>query len=125
MNIYKIQQLLSRFDKESQVLVKDFNFPDSNNGYLSGDYGSYRGYYNQPCLYTVDDPETAKITVAGIISILYKLTSGITFDGYKGGEFTYCNKNSLFVAPYGSSNRQVVNVIEKDGFVYLCLVDDL
>ena len=60
--------------------------PDAQVGFAPTGHGSWRGAYNEPCLYVeVGFPAS----LSEFIPHLEELASGKVFYGYKGGEYTY------------------------------------
>ena len=71
------------------------------------DLESYRGYYEDLSLdYGAD---TDPIIVRDLLK-MFEDADGSTYTGYKGGDFTMHRKTLVFVAPYGSCGRMLVNI---------------
>lgn len=132
MNIGEIKKALNCYNENMPVVAWDKYMKQFC--YLTRDFGSYRGYYNQPCIYTVtyfDDNSifsvedileqqkyTKLVDVGDVLWMLEKLTSE-EFTGYKGGEYRYDDSDPLNLAPYGSTDKVVVKVKEEHGIVFL------
>lgn len=61
-------------------------------------YGSWRGSYDEPCIYVQEDVDEC-ITSGDILTTINSLTNGDVFYGYKGGEYTYDVNNMLNFEP--------------------------
>lgn len=73
---------------------------------------SYRGFYDE---LAIGFAENGKIgTVEGLLEEL-KLADGMTFEGYKGGDFMMHRETPLWVANYGcTGSTMVVGIRECD-----------
>ncbi|VTP12615.1 hypothetical protein PUATCC27989T_00427 [Phytobacter ursingii] len=55
------------------------------------DCGSWRGVYSEPCIFV----ERGEGKLSEFIPFLDRLVSGEEFFGYKGGEYTYCDRDDI------------------------------
>ena len=72
--------------------------PDFLTGIIVTGQGSWRGSYDNPCLYaeaTYESDEESK--ASHILPFLEKLVSGEEFYGYKGGKYVYNEDDILYV----------------------------
>lgn len=73
-----------------------------------GDVRSYRGYYNYPAI----DESGEECTASMLRDKLEEATSGWTYYGYKGGEYTFARIDPLWVAEWGESSGVLVVGVE-------------
>ncbi|HEC65520.1 MAG TPA: hypothetical protein ENI23_09510 [bacterium] len=71
---------------------------------------SYRGYYTDLALDYDDD--VIGTNVRQLLK-MFEEADGRTYEGYKGGDFTMHRKTLVWVAPYGSCGRMLVDVQSK------------
>lgn len=65
---------------------------------------SYRGYYEQLCLEIVGPSMSA----AQLAEMLEEHCLGVTFEGYKGGDFTMGQWTEVWVGQYGTSYGDLI-----------------
>lgn len=76
---YTLKDFLNAYNQNPNIVIKGFK--------LTG-YGSWRGAYDEPCIY-IEEDENSSVEFSEIIEAINKLTDGTVFYGWKGGEFTY------------------------------------
>ena len=88
---------------ETLCEIKYLELTDWENirGLVLEGYGSWRGSYNEPCLYIREDPD-GRITPHDL-EVARKALLSETFYGYKGGEYNYYEHYRLNVEVYSSS----------------------
>lgn len=96
--------LLLKAQPKSNTIKLDFT--DSNPSHLD----SYRGYYTDLSL-DYDSDEKSK-TVKELLKI-FEDADGLTYEGYKGGDYTMNRKTLVWVAPYGSCGRMLIDIKSK------------
>lgn len=78
--------------------------PNFSTGFIVVGHGSWRGSYDEPCIYIKTTYESGPDTLAStLVEALEKLISGDTFYGYKGGEYVYDGTSRLNIERSGSS----------------------
>jgi hypothetical protein len=82
---------------------------------------SYRGYYEDLSLdYRANaEPLTVKQLLA-----LFEKADGQTFSGYKGGDFKMHRKTLVWVAPYGSTGRMLVDIKNTGTVTTVCTEEE-
>jgi hypothetical protein len=110
MNISEIITELRRFSGETPVTLK-YNDVEGN----WGDLDSYRGYYAE---LAVDTGRSEVKDVNHVIKALDE-ADGLTFTGYKGGEFMMSGNTDLYWAEYGNLGPIASKVYQRDGQVYI------
>lgn len=85
---------------------------------LSG-YGSWRGIYSEPVL--VFDVESDYVPISTLEDALYELTSGRTFEGYKGGQYSYTDYSLLhFESAFNEcGDNSIVDYLSPSSVAYL------
>lgn len=73
---------------------------------VSREFDSYRGYYNHLAM---AESKGRVMSVVSFLNLLYNQL-GVTYQGYKGGNYTMSNDTELFVADYGRTGKWVVDV---------------
>jgi hypothetical protein len=114
MNISEIITELRRFSGETIVTLK-YNHQEEN----WGDLDSYRGYYSELAVDTGD----TKVDVAHVIKALDEAV-GLTFTGYKGGEYMMSGNTDLYWAEYGCLGPVASKVYMRYGEVYIEFEED-
>lgn len=110
MTIGELKAALARKDEAAEVRF-DFAY------FFPADCHSYRGFYDRPAIgYTnIGDPPTVK----EVLALLHELTH-LEFKGYKGGDYTYCDEQVLYVAqPNESGGTVIMDVFNDDLYVRL------
>ncbi len=82
---------------------------------------SYRGYYTDLSL-DYDSDERSK-NVEELLK-MFEGADGQIFDGYKGGDYTMNRKTLVWVAPYGSCGRMLVDIKSKGNITTIITQDD-
>jgi hypothetical protein len=86
-------------------------------GCVPYDVTSWRGSYDTPALGWTKD---GSVTVADLISKLKCAISGVKYQGYKGGQYTYGLDHELYVDNYGEYTETVITKVKNKGhFVVL------
>lgn len=83
-------------------------------GAAPGGAHSYRGYYSDLAF----EPDGDWDTVAKFLGAA-RVALGQVFRGYKGGEFTMHERTPLWLAPYGTEGRAIINLDMRDGVAVL------
>lgn len=89
MNINEIinKLELSPFDKVNLILKDEYEGTQTVSGFSHE--GSWRGHYNQPCIFMGDNQDKSEL-----IEALHRLKSE-TYFGWKGGEYNYNGYDEL------------------------------
>lgn len=80
--------IIARLEREDPNRVLPIGFANPH---------SYRGYYDQLAFEPVAD-----ITVGDVLAAA-KSAVGVTFEGYKGGEFLMTESTDCWISPHGES----------------------
>jgi hypothetical protein len=91
-------------------------FVDTGNGLR--DEHSYRGYYNELSFHRDDEPTPT----ADVLAMCRRAASD-TYEGYKGGDYTYNERTPLWLAPYGCTGAALVSLVVRDGDIFLTSKD--
>lgn len=103
LTIGQIKSLLKKLPVDAYV---EYDFGEL----VPSGVGSYRGRYNEPCLYFDQKKNHGLIKVGQLLESLDELTT-IEFTGWKGGEYRYNDSMVLHVAECGrTSNTYVVDI---------------
>lgn len=86
---FTLQDLQNACENCPNAVIKGFK--------LTG-YGSWRGAYNEPCIYLEED-ENSSVGFLEIAKAVYSLTDGTVFEGWKGGEYTYNLDDPMNIEP--------------------------
>ena len=108
MKIKTIKNLLSLADKNIPVI---FDFC----GCVPTTVSSWRGVYREPAIGWAATGYSGggdQITVEEFLAELEKATSGKVYIGWKGGEFTYTNENTLHVDNPGEWTSTEITAVE-------------
>ncbi|MFK7678626.1 hypothetical protein ACI3ER_11350 [Bacillus sp. Wb] len=91
----------------------------SNGKFLDGDYGSYRGYYDDIYFeYSYED--NGYNTIGNFKKIIYKALEEGVMEGYKGGDFSIDESTFTWLSTYGSSEGyEIIDVREIDGIIFV------
>lgn len=65
-------------------------------------YGSWRGSYDEPCIFMREDTSSV-VTAKEVVEAIENLTNGAVFYGYKGGEYVFNKNHKLNFEPCRSS----------------------
>lgn len=108
ISIGELLILLKHCRQDASVI---FDFP----GYQSPTkVASYRGYYDMPALGY--DRIYGDMTVEKLREELERATNGVTYCGWKGGDFTYTKDNFLWAANPGEAQGYAITGIIDDGY---------
>ena len=86
---YTLKDFLNAYHQNPNIAIKGFK--------LTG-YGSWRGAYEEPCIY-IEEDESSSVEFSEIIEAIHKLTDGTVFHGWKGGEYTYDVGDPMNIEP--------------------------
>lgn len=75
---------------------------------------SYRGYYADLSFVPAGEP-----TPCADVRTMCERALTETYEGYKGGDFTYDDRTALWVAHYGCTGPAIVDLTVQDGNVLL------
>lgn len=112
-------------DKLEQFSSDDVLYT-SNNVKLVGDYGSYRGYYEDVAFeYTEENKWDDPTFTVGEFLDTVRSAHRSTLHGYKGGEF-YCGDDTVcWLSNYRESTGwQIADVVEYGCKVMMIIIDD-
>lgn len=114
LTIGRLQTKLAGYDEDRTVRVAG-RYP-----WLSGRWGSYRGYYEDMALEPAE-ADAGENTVGALRATLADAL-GQTLYGYKGGEYTVTPDTLLWIAEWGDcvDSQIPVDLLEIEGV--LCLV---
>ncbi|MGG0308255.1 hypothetical protein ABEY43_05985 [Priestia megaterium] len=91
----------------------------SNGKYLDGDYGSYRGYYDN-LYFEYSDEDNGFNTIGEFKKVINKALEDGTMQGYKGGDFSIDESTFTWMVAYGSSDGyEILDVREIDGIIFV------
>ena len=82
---------------------------------------SYRGYYTDLALDYDDD-----VIGTNVRQLLktFEEADGRTYEGYKGGDYTMHRKTLVWIAPYGSCGRMLVDIQSKNNITTIITQED-
>lgn len=83
-----------------------------------GDEDSYRGYYADLAFAT-----GAPDTMVASVLLACRRAAQDTYEGYKGGDFTYDTDTPLWRAEYGCTGPAIIGMLEQDGKLILVTKD--
>ena len=127
MNVESILNMVSDIRRSSAgnltigTMLDKLNQYDNNdkikflNGeFFNGNFGSYRGYYEDLCI-GYDDKDQGFNTVKDLKDTLTKaLDKGVMY-GYKGGEFSINEDTLVWLADYSDLGDMVIDIIDVNG----------
>ncbi len=129
-----IQKLMNAISESARVARKDYHVslgaltkalrenPDgrvsTDDGRGLGEEHSYRGYYSDLSF----EPEGTSSSVAEVLAACERALKN-TYEGYKGGDYTYADDTPLWLAPYGCTGPAIVALKVVDGDIYLTTKD--
>lgn len=107
MTIDKLITKLEKFSKDKEIEK------------LSNPH-SYRGYYSDLGLQI----SSKTTTVGETIDFLNERCLGVTYEGYKGGEYYMDKDTPLFVDTWGSTGDRIMDVIDGDILTFKTQAED-
>ena len=107
----KYQLTLGEIIKKLDDIDGNKNVIVDIDGFLSvGEPASYRGYYSDLAF----EPSDEEITVKDFLK-LCKDSNGISFEGYKGGDFKMEDDTPLWISEYGCcSDIAIMDIVDGD-----------
>ncbi|UIS25285.1 hypothetical protein [Erythrobacter phage vB_EliS-L02] len=97
LSLGDLRDLAEQFDETVFIIAED-------GGGITREH-SYRGYYEDLAFERSDEPTPAREVLAMCERALSQ-----TYEGYKGGDFTYGRDTPLWLAAYGTTGAAIVDV---------------
>jgi len=91
--------------------------------FFDGDFGSYRGYYEDLYIGRSDKDEGFD-TVGQIKAALDKALDVGVMHGYKGGEFSISDNTLVWFSSYGDCGDMIVDVQKINGDIFIITKED-
>lgn len=111
MNIEEIKNKIQLFNDNTKIKV-------SNGEYLSGNFGSDRGDYENMYLSTSKDEKDIK-TVLDFKNLIEKALKQENMISYKGGDFIIDNYTTVTIGEYGIGGLPITDIRQVNDIVYI------
>lgn len=111
MNIEEIKNKIKLFNDNTKIKV-------SNGEYLSGNFGSDRGDYENMYLSTSKDEKDIK-TVLDFKNLIEKALKQKNMIGYKGGDFIIDDYTTVTIGEHGIGGLPITDIRQVNDIVYI------
>lgn len=122
MTLGKLDKMLRRYMPDAPIIL-------SSGVHLTGEFDSYRGYYEDLALeFSVEDPGQKVLTVQQLRNVIQNALVQGEMEGYKGEEYSITEETLVWTAHYGTTqgSEMIVDVMGANNAVLIITkADDL
>lgn len=109
---------LGELEDKIQQFNDDEKFVLSNGVYLTGEFDSYRGYY-EDLYFEFSNEDQGFNTIGQLKETINKAYEQGIMEGYKGGEFPIQDNTLVWVSTYSCSGDMIIDIQKINGTIVL------